>query len=506
MSSVQRNVVANYIASGWTAVVGLAVLPFYLRYLGIESYGLISFFVTLQAWMFLLDMGLTPTFNREVARFAAGTRTVQELHDLFRSLEIVYAAVAVLMALALAGASDWLVTGWLKLQALSTGAAAQALALMGLVMAVQWMGALYRSAILGLQHQVWLSVLSAASATLRAVATIAVLAFVSPTVLAFVLTQCAVSTLETLLLAWRVRNRLPPPPRPARFSIEALRGIWRFATSLALVTLLGTLLMQVDKLILAKLLPLDAFGYFSLAVAVAATLGALVVPVHNAAYPRLCELVAMRSERQLAQEYHRFSQLVSLSVMPASLVLCLFSQEALLLWTQDVRTAQMVAPILSVWVLGSALNALMHVPYAAQLAHGWTRLAVIVNMIAVAVIVPSMLFWVPREGVQAAAWIWLALNAGYTLFAITAMHRRILVAEKWKWYVQDTLVPVLAALAALAPMALLHRQVGPLGRAGELGFLLAAGCLATLAAAASTSTGHGILRSAASLMKVPKLL
>ncbi|HEX2543241.1 MAG TPA: oligosaccharide flippase family protein [Ramlibacter sp.] len=506
MSSVKRNVAANYVATGWTAVVGLTVLPFYLRYLGIESYGLISFFVTLQAWMFLLDLGLTPTFNREVARFTAGGQSLQGLHDLFRSLEVVYAGIALLMALALAGSSGWLVTGWLQLQTLSAGSASQALALMGLVVAVQWMGALYRSAILGLQHQVWLSVLTAGISTLRAVATVAVLALLSATVVAFVITQFAVSLLETLLLAWRVRDRFPAPPAPPRFSIGALRGIWRFASSLALVTVLGTLLMQVDKLILAKLLPLDAFGYFSLAVAVAAALGSLVVPVHNAAYPRLCELVAAGNERQLAQEYHRFSQLVALSVLPATLVLCLFSQEVLLLWTQDAQTARVAGPILSVWVLGTALNALMHVPYAAQLAHGWTRLAIVVNVIAVALIVPAMLYWVPRHGALAAAWIWLGLNAGYTVFAISAMHRRIIPAEKWKWYLQDNLLPALAAVAVLAPMALAHRQLGPLTRSGELAFLLAAGVLATLAAAASTSTGHGILRAAAFLVKRPKFL
>ena len=53
--SLQRNVAANYLASGWAALMGLAFVPWYVRYLGIESYGLIGVFGTMQVWLALLD-------------------------------------------------------------------------------------------------------------------------------------------------------------------------------------------------------------------------------------------------------------------------------------------------------------------------------------------------------------------------------------------------------------------------------------------------------------------
>ncbi len=66
-----RNLLAGLANSVWTALVGLAVIPLYLKFLGIEAYGLIGFFATTQALLQILDLGLAPTITREVARCSA---------------------------------------------------------------------------------------------------------------------------------------------------------------------------------------------------------------------------------------------------------------------------------------------------------------------------------------------------------------------------------------------------------------------------------------------------
>jgi hypothetical protein len=56
--------------------MGLAFIPLYIKYHGIEAYGLIGLFALLQAWLGLLDMGMTPILGREMARFTGGTGVV----------------------------------------------------------------------------------------------------------------------------------------------------------------------------------------------------------------------------------------------------------------------------------------------------------------------------------------------------------------------------------------------------------------------------------------------
>ena len=54
--------------------MGLAFVPLYIHYLGVEAWGLVGLMTMLQALLTLLDMGLTPTLSREMARFQATDR------------------------------------------------------------------------------------------------------------------------------------------------------------------------------------------------------------------------------------------------------------------------------------------------------------------------------------------------------------------------------------------------------------------------------------------------
>lgn len=94
--SVKRNVVASHLGQGWTALMGLAFIPLYIKHLGIEAHGLIGVFAVLQAWLSLLDMGMMPTLSREMARFTGGGHGAASIRDLLRGVETIAVGVAVL--------------------------------------------------------------------------------------------------------------------------------------------------------------------------------------------------------------------------------------------------------------------------------------------------------------------------------------------------------------------------------------------------------------------------
>ena len=218
------------------------------------------------------------------------------------------------------------------------------------------------------------------------------------------------------------------------------------------------------------MLALEAFGYYSLAALVAGGLTFMTAPVSNAFYPRFTELVTRRDDRTLKEAYHLGAQLVTVLTGSAAVMLMFFSERILLLWTGDPELTGRVAPIMGVLALGSFLNCLMWVPYIMQLAHGWTSLTITVNTIAVALLVPTILWAVPIYGAIGVAWAWVALNVGYLVINIFFMHRRLLPSEKWRWYGQDIMIPLTATIA----VAWLCRWMMPadLGRLIELGVLI----------------------------------
>ncbi len=475
--------------------MGLVFIPLYIKYIGIEAYGLIGLFAVLQSSLTVLDMGMRPTLNREMARFTGGRRTADSILDLLRSIEFLAMCVVILIGVGVAHASVWVATSWLKTGCLPISVVAQAITIMGVVSALRFAEGIYSSSLIGLQRQVLLNVINSSMATLRGLGAVGIVIWVSPTIQAFFLWQGLISLISLVILSVMTYSSLPSGTRGGRFSLSELRGVSRFASGMVGITLLALMLTQVDKVLLSRLLPLSDYGRYTLAVVVAGALYILVYPVSQAFYPRFTQLHAASKNLGLIQIYHQGSQLVSVLLGSAAIVLMVFSEIFLRLWTHDAELAHRVAPLLTLLALGNLLNGLMSIPYQMQLAHGWAGLGVRINAIAVLVIVPAILWVTPRYGAEGAAWVWVGLNAGYLLIGAHFMYRRILTSEKWRWYVRTTLPPLFAATITATTL----RWMLPISESGFANAvaLAAAAVITLIASVAAAPLLHPPLRSIA---------
>jgi O-antigen/teichoic acid export membrane protein len=251
------------------------------------------------------------------------------------------------------------------------------------------------------------------------------------------------------VLAATTYRLLPLADRRGRFSVKELLSVWQFAGGVFGVTLLAFFLAQIDKIILSKILSLSEYGYYALAATVAASLQLIVGPITQAFFPRFCELKERENNGELASAFHKSAQLVSVVAGSAAIIMIFFSDFILILWTKDLELSRNVAHLLQLLVIGGFLNVLMWVPYQIQLAHGWTSLGAMINLFAVLAIVPAIAWATPKYGAEGAAWVWVTLNSGYLLIGAHFMHRRILINEKWKWYIRDLLLPFFSGVIAL---------------------------------------------------------
>ena len=445
--SVKANVVANYFSQAYMAVMGFVFVPVFIKYLGIEAFGLIAIFTILQSSLALLDLGLKPALGREMAKFTAGAHDAQSIRDLLRSVEIAAVAMATIISLGALWSASWVASKWLNVQSLPLSAVKHALIGMGVLCALRLVENIYSSSIAGLQRQVLQSVLSSSLVTVRVLGAIVVLAWISPTVEAFFVWQVLISIITIPILASVVYRELPTCPRPARFSWDSVTGIWRFAGGVMAITLLSLLLTQSDKILLSRLLPLKVFAIYAVGGVLSGALYMLSTPIGAAFYPSFTQLITLRDLAALRLAYHRAAQLSAVVMGSAAIVLITFADTVLSAWTGNPTLTQEASPILRVLAFGTLLSGFMGIPYQMQLAYGWTKLTIQMNVVAVALLVPMLFLVVPRYGGIGAAWVWVGLNAGYLLFGIYFMHLRMLPSEKWRWYGRDVIVPASAALA-----------------------------------------------------------
>jgi len=459
--------------------MGLVFIPIYIRYLGVEAYGLIGVFATLQAGLVLLDMGMSPALSREMARYTGGAHNEQSIWDLLRSIEIVAIVIACLVVFVLWGASKKLATNWLHPQQLSVDTISHALTIMGCVCGLRFVENIYKSCIIGLQRQVLLNLLNSVVATVRGGGVVLVLVFYSSTIQAFFVWQGIVSLISIIIFMIFLYRYLPDPARNPRFSWEALSNVWRFAGGMMIILLLATLLTQTDKIILSRLLSLEMFGYYTLASTVASVLYMLAGPVSQAFYPKFTELVTRSDIFALSKTFHKGAQIISVLMGSAAMFLIFFADVLLKVWTGDDSLVLNVSPILSVLSLGTLLNGLMWLPGQMQLAHGFTRTVTYINCVAVAMLFPLLLWIVPRYGAIGAAWGWVSLNAGYFFVGSHFLYKRVLPLEKLRWYWQDVALPILAS--GVIALTAKHMMPIPAGLIGQCLILIVAGFLIILA-------------------------
>lgn len=480
--ALRSNVIANYIGQGWTAAANVVFVPVFIHYLGIQNYALIGIYIVLQAWLALLDLGMSPTLSREMARFVGGSLGARDAVELLRSIELVCAGLIALCALLITTLAPWVATHWLT-TSLPVDEVVLALRLCGLVVAFRFMETIYRSALYGLDRQVWYNGVNIVITTARFGGSALVLALVSPTVTAFFVWQVAVSIASVALLRHKSHATLPRIAA-RRFSGPALRTIRGFAGGLVAINLTALVLTQADKLIISHALPLAMLGYYTLAYTVSNLIAAAVGPVSQAFYPVFARQVAAGDSEELRRSYILGSQIASVAATTIGAILIFFPRELVLTWSADPALAGHVASIIALLAAGASANALLQIPYFTLLARGKVRGPLYLNIVGAGGFVAALLVLVPNHGLVGAAWAWFVVNLGLLIAMAIVMHGSLPVYLR-EWAVRDVAMPVAAgmAVAALARWAL----PSDLPRLGSLAVLAAIGCATLLASGLAAS-------------------
>lgn len=449
MSVLKRNILANFMGQGWVILVNAFAVPFYIKLMGIEAYGLVGFYITVQAvFNYFLDFGLSTTINREVARYSAFPQKNNETRSLVRTLGTVYWVIGVFLGLLVILTSGWIAGNWINVEDLPISIVKQTLMVMGVVVIFQWPLSFYQGALMGLQELVLLNRLNALAVTFRTLSTLIVLWLVSPTILAFFCWQVAISLIQVFVTAFLLWRKLPASKDPVRFDLNLLKSIWRFAVGMSLTSFLSFFLSQADRIVLSKLVTLEMFGYYTVAVTANSAFRVIYSQIASAIFPRFSALVANDNQGELRDLYHKGSQFTSVVVLPVAFIASFFSLSLFLVWTQDMQVAAAAAPIASLLFIGTAINGLLAMPYNLTLAYGWSSYGVYQNLAAVALFTPLMIFLVARYGGMGAAVAWMLLNIGYILFMPPIVHRYYLQKELWQWYLKDIGTPLVIAVGS----------------------------------------------------------
>jgi O-antigen/teichoic acid export membrane protein len=432
-------------AKVWVTALAILAVPMYLRYLGLEAFGIIGFFTALQSAMVVFDFGLSATLTKKLAQLDDSRSERESARNLMRSAEMIYFGVGCSVVLVLALSSTAMSSNWSLDAAHGGGSLSLVFFLAASSLAVLWPTALYSAALIGLHEIKSLSFTLALMAAVRTC--VSVLAAMQTSDLTYYFTAqlfgAAVQIFWLRYLAWRHLILQGHGPKFSRTSITSTAA---FTGDMALIAICSIVLSQGDKLLLSQLLSLSDFGVYSLAATAAAGLYVLTAPFFSAFYPYFAKLLSS-DLKSVGFAYRQSSELMACCVLPLAAVLVVFSYEVLWVWSGDAVVSHRAADVLSLLGAGTAINGLLLIPYAYQIAAGKTRLPLLMSSAALLVTMPALWLLAKSHGVIGAASVWFTVNLGLLIVWPYCMHQKILKEHMHWWYWRAVVFPVVASVA-----------------------------------------------------------
>jgi O-antigen/teichoic acid export membrane protein len=243
-----------------------------------------------------------------------------------------------------------------------------------------------------------------------------------PDLATYVLWHAATALLETLLrrlLAWR---QLGVKRAHIGWDTQDLRPVLQTAAGMSAAALLGALTVQMDKIVLSRMVSLEQFGYYTVASSAAMGLLLLISPLVQAVLPRAVQL---RDQPQALRHLSfKLMGLIAGMVIAVAAVFICCGHWLLMFWLHDARAVAVIHPLLSVLLLGTAMNAFYNVGYIHWLVQERVGRILLVNGLSVVlalVLTPLLVLW---KGSLGATLGWVLINLLGLLLSLEWLKRK----------------------------------------------------------------------------------
>lgn len=447
-NSIRLNTLTNYIGQGYTIAVAIIITPFYLQYLGAEAYGLVGFFMVMQNWLNLLDMGLSTTLGRQVAYARGQINGFSKFQHLLKSFELIFFVFSITIVTCVYFGSSWIARSWIKADALSFESISYCIVIMGAIVGLRFFSTIYRSGINGFEDQFWLNKFNIGVNSLKYIGSFLILICISNEIRHFFEYQFIVGFLEAALLSRRFYFNLPSFDfliKWCEIDWNVFRKIIPFTLSITYTSAILMAITQLDKLLLSGTLSLENFGYFSLVTLIAGAVISLSTPVFLAFLPRMTILVSQRYFAELAALYVNMTQVTTWITLSSAALIVIYGQEILYVLTGGSAPYIWGREILIWYVSGSCVYVLGTFQYYLQNAFGNLKLYVIGSTIALVIQVPLIYFVTLKYGARGAGQLWFGYSLIWFLGWTAIVHTRFLPGFHLKWLTRD-LLPIVAAI------------------------------------------------------------
>jgi O-antigen/teichoic acid export membrane protein len=401
-ASIAKSSLWNLAGFGVPMLAALIAVPFVIRGLGVERFGVLALAWAIMGAAAMLDLGVGRALTQVVARRRA-TGELAELGSLVMTAAAFLGALAIAAAVALVAAAPWLVNHVFRVDPSFTAEARDAIAVLALGLPFVICGAALQGVLEGHQRFDLSNLVRIPLSALNYLVPLAILPFaadlvwiVGGTVLARVFGFVAYAALA--------RKVIGAAGAGAGIRPGLLRPVMALGGWMAVSTVVAALIIYLDRFAIGALLTMTALAFYVTPYEIVSRLAVIPGAVGGALLPAFAS-VTSAAQHEMDDYFGRGLRYVVVTVFPATMLVVLFAQEGLALWIGEDFAAgsTRVAQILAVGIFA---NSLAMIPLMLLYGTGRADLAAKTHLLELPAYAIALWLLVPVLGADGAALAW----------------------------------------------------------------------------------------------------
>lgn len=347
-----------YASKSGGLVVGVLILPWYQKLLGEDEFGAVAVIISLQAFLFMLDLGASTIVGRDLAV----PRDEKNHLETWRAAEFVL-HIFYIIILFTSASVNFIANAPLSFVQIIL------FLLLAWSLTVQNVG---QSALLAKRYFVVASIIQLIGVLSRAFATIAALYFVRADLEVFLMAQALIGVVQMVVTHYICRRMFYSKISSLEITVHVNQVIElaRRGMPLVLFGFSGAAVLQLDKPIIGFFSsPADITPYFLASALCLIPMGVLAAPINQYLFPGIVESISHHKSEKTLRLLQRLIISIFFVVAIPSTILWLWREEIVELWLRHDPISPLVVQYVEILLPATAIGALGFVPYSILIAH-----------------------------------------------------------------------------------------------------------------------------------------
>ena len=397
-----HNMLLNLIGQGLPLLVGVVSVPFIIRGLGTDRFGLLSLAWVVLGYFAIFDLGLGRATTKFVAE-ALGKGEEKEIPRIAWTSVTVQALFGLLGSMFLIALTPLLVGRILNVPPELIGEAKVMFYILAPSVPIILISSSFQGILEAFQRFDLVNAVKIPSSTLTFLLPLFGLyfGFRLPGIVMLTLLARIGALLVYIMLDFRIMPQL----RKYSGSLSLFPHLFSFGGWVTVTNIVGPILVYLDRFLIASLLSMASVAYYSAPYGMVTRLSIISTSLSVTLFPAFSSLEGAENKEKIGTIFARSVKYILLTLGPVVLIVMLFARDILGLWlgTEFLLESTIVLQVLA---LGVLINSLAHTPFALLQGVGRPDIPAKFHLFELLIYIGIAWLLVSKWGINGAAMAW----------------------------------------------------------------------------------------------------